>query len=119
MNSLNLELPFPPSTNTYYRNLKNGNTVISKKGREYRKKIIALVTNPPLFEGKIHISAVLFPPDKRIRDLDNFDGKALWDSLTYAKVWFDDSQVKSRFSEWGEVVKGGKIYIEVKQIRRG
>ncbi len=55
----------------------------------------------------------LYPPDKRRRDLDNFDGKALWDALTKAGVWKDDSQVKSRYSEWGDVLKGGNVFVTI------
>ncbi|MCV5079210.1 RusA family crossover junction endodeoxyribonuclease, partial [Escherichia coli] len=39
------------------------------------------------------VEIVLFPPDNRIRDLDNYN-KALFDALTHAGVWEDDSQVK-------------------------
>jgi crossover junction endodeoxyribonuclease RusA len=34
----------------------------------------------------------LYPPDTRTRDLDN-PLKLLWDSLTYAGVYGDDSQI--------------------------
>lgn len=107
-----LELPFPPSVNTYYRNF-NGRMLLSAKGRQYKKIVANLIKDPPCFTSNVHISTTLYPPDKRRRDLDNFDGKALFDALTGAGVWKDDSQVKSRYSEWGEVVKGGKVFIQI------
>jgi crossover junction endodeoxyribonuclease RusA len=35
----------------------------------------------------------LYPPDKRTRDIDNYS-KALFDALTHANFWIDDSQIK-------------------------
>ncbi|EOC3440315.1 RusA family crossover junction endodeoxyribonuclease, partial [Escherichia coli] len=49
------------------------------------------------------VEIVLFPPDNRIRDLDNYN-KALFDALTHAGVWEDDSQVKRMLVEWGPVM---------------
>lgn len=37
-----LVLPFPPSMNTYWRNL-NGRTLLSAKGRRYKSEVIAAV----------------------------------------------------------------------------
>jgi len=111
-----LELPFPPSLNTYYRHVmmnRKLRVLISAKGRVYRSMVRLAVRKPPMIAGDLHISVVLHPPCKRRRDLDNFDGKALWDALTKAGVWNDDSQVKSRDSAWGDVVKDGKIILRI------
>jgi crossover junction endodeoxyribonuclease RusA len=94
---MRIELPFPPSTNTYYRNIK-GRTLISKKGRQYKDSVYGSVLEQHgLFKpitGPVKITVELIPPDRRKRDLDNFAGKALYDALTAANVWMDDSQVK-------------------------
>jgi crossover junction endodeoxyribonuclease RusA len=119
MSRLSFELPFPPSVNTYYRNLGNNRVLISKKGRAYKKLVKSILSDSQAIKGDIHIAVLLCPPDKRKRDLDNFDGKALWDALTGAGVWLDDSQVKSRYSAWGELCEGGKIYVEINKIGRG
>lgn len=113
-----IELPFPPSLNTYYRAMYNFKTKLcyitrSAKGKAYRKDVGKRIRGYPTLDGDLHVSCILFPPCNRRRDLDNFDGKALWDALTKAGVWKDDSQVKSRYSEWGEVVKGGKVFVKI------
>jgi Holliday junction resolvase RusA-like endonuclease len=41
-----------------------------------------------------------FPPDARRRDIDNYN-KALFDALTHAGIWEDDSQVQRMLVEWG------------------
>ena len=58
------------------------------------------------------VEIVLFPPDNRIRDLDNYN-KALFDALTHAGVWEDDSQVKRMLVEWGPVTPKGKVEITI------
>ena len=47
---------------------------------------------------------MLYPPDQRRRDIDNYN-KALFDALTLTGVWEDDSQVKRMLVEWGNIVK--------------
>lgn len=96
-----LFLPWPPSVNTYWRHPTKGKLagrhLISAEGRSYRKAVIAAVLeqfktfpNPMLEDLSVYISVC--PPDKRKRDLDNLL-KSIFDSLTHAGVWRDDSQV--------------------------
>ena len=100
---MQLTLPFPPSVNGYWRSTKKG-VLISARGRP-----TALLT-----ELDVHL--VLFPPNRAKRDLDNFQ-KALFDGLTHAGIWKDDSQVKRMTVEWGEVTKGGKAEITITDFK--
>ena len=93
---MRIELPWPPSMNTYWRNVA-GKTLISAKGREYRKTLIDMgyAQNwthafPLSHRLKVRINAT--PPDKRRRDLDNML-KPMLDALTHACLWEDDSQI--------------------------
>lgn len=92
-------LPWPPSTNTYWRHPTKGalagRHLISVVGRSYRATVQAqlhFVTkfNKPL-TGRLGIEIKAAPPDQRRRDLDNIL-KALLDSITHAGVIEDDSQ---------------------------
>lgn len=70
---LELTIPFPPSVNRVYRNLR-GRTLISREGRAYRKDVCALLAGggfrqPPL-GGRIALSMDAFPPDRRWKDMD-------------------------------------------------
>lgn len=56
-------------------------------------------------------------PDNRIRDLDNYN-KALFDALTHAGVWEDDSQVKRMLVEWGPVIPKGKVEITISKYEK-
>ena len=115
------ELPFPPSVNSYYRSLvKRGSSIAyvtrSAKGKAYRAAIKSLLHGTPTLTGNLFVNVVLHAPCNRRRDIDNYDGKALFDSLTHAGVWQDDSQVKERHSKWGENVSGGKVVVEISVI---
>lgn len=55
------------------------------------------------------------PPDRRRRDIDN-GCKAVFDALTHAGVWKDDSQVKLMLSFFGEQVKGGAVKVLIQPL---
>jgi crossover junction endodeoxyribonuclease RusA len=69
-----------------------------------------LKRRPAPITVNVEVSVLLFPPDKRQRDLDNYL-KALFDSLTHAGVWLDDWQIKRLTVEWGEQVRQGKAEV--------
>lgn len=116
-----IKLPFPPSTNQYYRSIRMGKgvrTLISEKGRQYRDAVvgeccIAHLTNT-LLGGRLAVKITLCPPDRRKRDLDNFN-KGLLDALTHAGLWGDDSQIDDLHNLRGPVVKGGHVLVEVRE----
>jgi crossover junction endodeoxyribonuclease RusA len=87
-----LTLPFPPSVNTYWRNIGRGRTIISKRGRQYRDDVVGHVAAHPkadMLADRLHVAITLHPPDNRRRDVDNYL-KAPLDALTHAGVWADD-----------------------------
>ena len=89
-----LNLPFPPSVNTYYRRGAH-TTYMSKGGREYKAKVaeyIAESNTPKLGASRLSLEIVLWPKDKRKYDIDNRI-KALLDSLQDAGVFDDDEQI--------------------------
>ncbi|WP_312041187.1 RusA family crossover junction endodeoxyribonuclease [Pantoea eucalypti] len=113
---MKLTLPFPPSVNTYWRNTRKG-VLISASGRCFRSNALACVMEqlkrrPAPITVNVEVSVLLFPPDKRQRDLDNYL-KALFDSLTHAGVWGDDSQIKRFSVEWAATMKKGKAEVTI------
>jgi crossover junction endodeoxyribonuclease RusA len=88
-----IELPFPPSTNSLYRNVK-GRSIISEKGREYKASVISHMSKYGLANTLLNmplcVKIELYEPDNRKRDVDNYT-KILFDSLTKARFWTDDS----------------------------
>ena len=114
-------LPFPPSVNTYWRAPNSGplkgRHLISAKGRAYQSAACAAIIEqlrrlPKPSNSPASVEIMLFPPDARRRDIDNYN-KALFDALTHAGVWEDDSQVKRMLVEWGPQVAGGRVEITI------
>jgi crossover junction endodeoxyribonuclease RusA len=97
-NIFRLELPFPPSTNTYWRHVAVGGrprTLISAKGRIYREYIRGLCLSRAVepMTGELACTLDLHPPCNRRRDVDNYC-KALLDALEHAGIYANDSQIK-------------------------
>lgn len=112
---IDLTLPFPPTVNTYYRNIA-GKTLISAKGREYRAAVadqVLIQRGAKLLAGRLSVTIVAHVPDKRRRDLDNLL-KSTLDSLTHAGCWIDDSQVDSLTITRGPI--GGMLKVSIRTI---
>lgn len=100
-----MKLPFPPSLNHYWRKDRGG-MHISEDGKKYIARVQQLallngrgdteyslkVLRQPEPKQKLKVCAVFYCPDNARRDLDNLF-KVLFDCMTKAKVWHDDSQV--------------------------
>ena len=115
-----LNLPWPPSTNKTWRRSRS-HMHLSNKSTTYRLAVRSLVLGEKLscipLHGQLEVSVTLYPPDKRRRDEDNFAGKALFDALTHAGVWGDDSQIRSKHVYWGDIVKGGYVSVEIQPLQ--
>lgn len=113
---ITLILPFPPSMNTYWRNL-NGRTLLSAKGRKYKTDVVYAVYEqlkrvPKPITDNVAVKVEFYPPNNIRRDMDNYF-KALFDSLTTAGVWADDSQIKRIDADWCESVTNGNTIISI------
>lgn len=112
-----LELPFPPSMNTYWRNFR-GRTVLSKAGRQFKIDVqdYIIQNNIPKFgDKKLKVTMILRPRDKRKVDIDNRI-KAVLDSLENAGVFDDDFQIDHIEMIRGEPIKGGLIRVLIEEI---
>lgn len=98
LDALTIELPFPPSVNTFWRHVmigKHPRTLISEKGRKYKQAVLEhfLIENiRTKFSGPLSCTVDLYPPCNRRRDCDNYC-KGLLDSLGAAGLYDDDSQI--------------------------
>jgi crossover junction endodeoxyribonuclease RusA len=108
---LELDLPYPPSVNHYWRHV-GPRVLISREGRAYRSKvgtILALRRVRPLV-GSLAIEIDAHPPDRRRRDLDNLL-KSLLDALAHGGAYEDDSQIDRLLLIRRQVLAGGKIHL--------
>lgn len=113
---IELELPYPPSVNHYYRHV-GPRTLISRQGRDYRARVCAIMRSMRIcpLDGDIEMFVDLYPPDSRKRDLDNAM-KALWDSIQKGGGYHDDSQIKHCDAYMREPMKpNGKAIVRIQQ----
>lgn len=112
-----LLLPFPPTTNTYWRTWK-GRMILSARGRQYRTDVMAAILGngkPNTFTGRLAVMIQFSPPDRRRRDLDNFT-KGLLDALQHAGVYEDDSQIDDLHLKRGPIVEHGEALVIIEQV---
>jgi len=113
-----MELPLPPSVNTYWRNFR-GRTVLSKGGRDYKLLVQEYVTInqiPSFSDDRLAAIIKIYPRDRRAIDLDN-RLKSLLDSLQDAGVFNDDSQFDDIQIVRGVIKSGGKCTIIISTIQ--
>ena len=113
---IDLELPFPPSVNHYYRRV-GPRTLISREGRRYRERVAAVLAAAGVrpLDGRVELHIEVHPPDHRRRDLDNLQ-KSLWDALQHGGAYHDDAQVKKVVAEMFEPVPGGRVIVRIRSV---
>lgn len=115
---LKINFPYPPSINHLWRRGRNF-TYLSSEGRIFYARVVPEVKKQQrdvaTFTGRLSVSIKLFPPDFRRRDIDN-TVKVIFDALTKAGIWLDDSQVDRLKIERCEKILGGKAEIYIEEI---
>ena len=113
-----LELPFPPSVNTYYRRGAHS-TYMSKAGREYKQAVANYISSgdfPNMGNKRLSVSMIVWPRDRRVFDLDN-RLKSVLDSLQML-IYDDDSQIDELCIYRGShIVPGGSIKVMIEEIK--
>lgn len=116
-----LTLPWPPSTNTLWRNVAIGGgqrTLLSAKARAFLEeaaKQVAVQRAGLRFKGAVMVTCWLHAPTRRSYDIDN-RVKALLDAATHGGLWHDDGQVDVLLVQRGEVVNGGRARLVIEEI---
>ncbi len=116
--SVELKLPYPPSLNHYWRRVGN-RTLISKRGRAYRRDVQWVCTTRlqrSFGQARLRIRISVYSKDRRKRDLDNLP-KGVLDALQNANVYDDDSQIDDLRIIRGEVMPNDPhVVVSIKAI---
>lgn len=108
---MEINLPYPPTLNTYWRHAR-GRHYISAQGKSYRRTVILLAkTKTPMLD-RLKVEIKLWMPDRRRRDIDNLS-KVLLDALAHAGVYEDDSQIDVLTLSREGVEKQGRCLVSV------
>ncbi len=113
---LDLELPYPPSVNHYWRRV-GARTLISRGGRAFRQMVCSILATRGVrpLDGPLAVEVTIHPPDKRRRDIDNVQ-KALLDALQHGGAYGDDSQIVRLTIEKGDPLDGGKTLVQIRKV---
>lgn len=113
---ITLTLPWPPSTNHYYRHV-GWRTLISVEGRQYRKRVesLLLLSRARRMTGSLAVEIDAHPPDRRPRDLDNLF-KCVLDSLQHGGLYANDAQIEDLHIKRRGVVPHGNLVVRITEV---
>lgn len=107
-------LPYPPTANTYWR--RAGTHIhLSARGAKYIQAVQGRVLRagrPKALGGECVVDIFSWPPDNRVRDIDNIQ-KPLLDSLVKAGVLADDRFVARLTTTRGPKVQDGAVLVRI------
>lgn len=112
-----LLLPYPPSVNHYW-GISGKQRFIGKKGKEFRLAVAEECIDKELqmLHGRLSVHVALWPPDKRVRDIDNIL-KPLLDAMEHAGVYENDSQIDELTIIRRPPIKGGSCTVVIVPIQ--
>lgn len=127
---IELELPYPPTVNHFKQ---VGRTIKTKRGKIYQQRFdsdqtkrfyyevwakvrsqIGQKSNPMGLDATIscEVCIDLYPPDKRLRDVDNVIKPTL-DALQKAGVLVNDNQICRLLVERKSIIPHGQIIVRI------
>jgi crossover junction endodeoxyribonuclease RusA len=119
-----LVLPWPPTTNSMWRNIVVGGksrTVLSAEARNYKTRVRAIFgvalsagAVTPMRDGPLAVELRLHPPWLGNRDIDN-SIKPVLDSLNDL-LWRDDGMIDKLTVELFARVEGGAVVVRATEL---
>lgn len=121
---LSFHLPWPPSINRYWRSPRSGRlagrVLLSKDGRAYRALVGLEILRQRVtrfkLTGRLGITVLACPPDRRVRDLDNL-WKGCLDAIAAAGVVSNDGDFDDLRILRGPIVPDGLLHVEIVELR--
>ena len=111
---IKLKLPYPPSVNHYW-GVAGKRRFVGTKGRLFREAVLEAAQGAQKMDGRLSMLIELYPPDRRIRDIDNVT-KALLDACMKAGCYEDDSQIDELKIVRKEIIKGGSCEVTISYL---
>ena len=90
--------------------------MLNPRAKAYREEVIDTIgKGHTTLTGGLQVQVQAYMPDKRKRDLDN-TLKAVFDAMTHAGVWKDDSQIDDLRIVRSGVEAPGRVLVTVRQM---
>lgn len=120
MTLVQLTLPYPPSTNRYWRTFR-GRPVPSKEATAFKRIVKETGPQQDLYTGDVGVTIQLLPKltakgvaSKVCLDIDN-PIKVILDSIQGVYIE-NDKQVKMILAEYGDPIKDGGVIVKICKI---
>ena len=114
---MRIDLPLPPSVNHYWGQ-SGVCKYLSKDARDFRL-LVQLACKfqhvPNYGDARLSIIVIIHAKNYNRQDLDNRI-KPLFDALTHAGVYDDDSQIDCFMVKRGEVMRDGKCVVYINKM---
>lgn len=114
---INITIPFPPSVNTYW-GFRGSQRFLTSRAKLFKQAVATEFFKSgyePLGSARLQVEIELYPPDRRIRDIDNVV-KSTLDALCQAGMFDDDGQIDVLKVTRMSVVKWGAAKIILTKI---
>jgi len=115
MTTITLAIPYPPSVNTYW-GFHGHRRFLTNKANQFKAEVAHAVSLTPICSlglSRLEVSITLYPPDKRVRDIDNSIKSCLDALVATGKLFEDDSQIDVLLVLRGEQKKGGGALVTI------
>lgn len=112
--TLTLQVPFPPSVNTYW-GFHGSHRFLTNKAKQFKticRSAYVESRHAGFGKDRLQVRVELYMPDRRVRDIDNYV-KSLLDSLCQANIFVDDEQIDHLTIVRKELFKGGKCLVTI------
>jgi len=110
-------IPFPPSVNTYW-GFRGSRRFLTSRATVFKQQVAAQFLRSgyePLGDARLQVEIELYPPDRRVRDIDNVV-KSTLDAMCQAGIFDDDGQIDILHVTRQPVIKWGSAKIILTKI---
>ena len=116
---IKLELPLPPSVNSYYGRTRFGGVYVKAEGKQHQADVAMIFLKSgmqSMGDKRLAMVIDIYPKSNRKQDLDNF-GKCGVDSCMNAGMMDDDSQIDFLlFRRQAVLPKVGKMVVSIYEV---
>jgi crossover junction endodeoxyribonuclease RusA len=116
-NIFQLTIPFPPSVNTYW-GFRGSHRYLTSRAKIFKSMVSNAYVRSglaPFGDVRLKVIIELYPPDRRVRDIDNVV-KSTLDALCQCGIFTDDGQIDVLHVTREKVIKWGVAVVNIEKI---